>query len=59
MSLFCIGDAEILQRVGAVLFCPAGGMDFQIKNRADGIVEGGKRPEKRLRMGGREDSNVF
>ena len=45
MRLFCIGDAETLQIVGAVLFCPAGGMDFQIKNRADGIVEGGKRPE--------------
>ena len=45
MSLFCIGDAETLQIVGALLFCPAGGMDFQIKNRADGIVEGGKRPE--------------
>ena len=45
MSLFCIGDAETLQIFGTVFFCPAGGMNFQIKNRADGIVEGGKRPE--------------
>lgn len=50
MSLFCIGDAETLQIVGAVLFCPAGGMDFQIKNRADGIVEGGKQPGVRKRF---------